>query len=202
MNNKGMTVIELLVAFTLLMLVSIGLFRFITIIKEDLQNKNAIKELTDYSNIMNNKIHEGLIKEKPFTFAYKNDYSDNFICKSTETCTISNNVLTTKISNKTKELNLDNLCLNKYPCLVYTYLENSEIKEKTIIFNLSKVDLEYGIKYDKVFEPLPEYAVFLKENKPKIEIDNRNFLIINYPFYIVGDNNNYGFKIAYKVGLK
>ena len=199
MNNKGMTLIELLVAFTLLMIITIGLYSLITSVKTDLQEKTKIKQLSDYSNLVNSKIHLDLIKNKPFTIVYKNDKSDNYICKSKGNCSIKNDIVTTSYNDKNNSLDLAKTCTT-FPCSVFFYLKDNKIQYNTIMIETSK-DKGLGIKYNNIFESMPyqKEIRFLEEDKVYIDIDKDNYFIINFPYYIVGYDTNFGFKIAYEV---
>ena len=44
LNNKGMTLIELLVCFTLLIIISLGIFNLILEVRKDLDDKQIIKD--------------------------------------------------------------------------------------------------------------------------------------------------------------
>ena len=204
LNNKGMTLIELLVCFTLLIIISFGIFNLILEVRKDLDSKQIIKEYTEYSNNINNKIHYDLIKNKPFVIAYKKSVNDTFICKysNNTSCSIIGDAISVNYGSNNKiSSSLDELC-TVYPCAVYGYVnQNNDISFKTIAINKgekinnSKI---YGIKYDKTYESIPndEYINFNKD-KSTVEIDDKGFFVISFSFSMKDNDKDYGFKIAY-----
>ena len=200
LNNKGMTLIEVLVSFTLLMIITISLYSLITRVRLDLLEKEKSDDLITYSDTLNTKIHTDLIKIKPFAIIYKNSESDSFICKNKEICTIQNDVLTINYNGKKASTDLTKICYKTYPCALISYIKDDNIVFKELILNINNKEIGYGIRYDGIFEPIPNSkdVVFnTKEERVLIEVDNNNFFVINFPLYLVGDNNNYGFRIAY-----
>ena len=71
LNNKGMSLIELILSFFAFMVIIIGVYNLILDSKETLKNKEVIKNITDYSSFKNDDIHYNLITNKPFTFVIK-----------------------------------------------------------------------------------------------------------------------------------
>ena len=53
MNNKGMTLVELLVTFSLLLVIIVGMFNLIMEVKNDFDDKRIGKDFTEYSSNMN-----------------------------------------------------------------------------------------------------------------------------------------------------
>lgn len=80
-NNKGMTLVELLVTFSLLMVIVVGMFNLILDFKLDFDNKKIARDFTEYSDFINNDIHLDLIKNKPFAFAIKESNDDAWHCE-------------------------------------------------------------------------------------------------------------------------
>ena len=204
LNNKGMTLIELLVCFTLLIIISLGIFNLILEVKKDLDDKQIMKNYTEYSNNLNNKIHYDLIKNKPFVITYKNSVNDTWICKysNNSLCDVSNGVISVSSGSlKKTSPSMEKLCF-VYPCAVYGYVDkNNSISFKTIAINkgdkINNTSI-YGIKYDGVYESIlnEEYINFNKD-KTKIEIDDKGFFTINFSFSMKVNDKDYGFKIAY-----
>ena len=62
MNNKGMTLVELIVTFSLLMIIIVGMFNLIMDVKGNLDDKKMAKELTEYSSTVGNQIQYDLIR--------------------------------------------------------------------------------------------------------------------------------------------
>lgn len=197
MNNKGMTLVELLVTFSLLLVLVIGMFNLILEVKFQLDEKQIAKDLTEYSSVINNDIHYDLLRNKPFAIAYKNKSSDNWVCNANkeETCngntagyTFKPEDFTTGITKSTTELN--DSCNNIYPCAVYAYVSGSTIEFKTIalneatknITNTTKEDdkkllSKHGIYYDGVYESIPDQEFI--EVKGEFIMDSNGKLIKN-----------------------
>lgn len=62
LNNKGLTIIELIITFAILMLVILGMLKVITDIKSDVGNKSFAREMLDYKNTMTKTIYDDVIK--------------------------------------------------------------------------------------------------------------------------------------------
>ena len=197
MNNKGMTLIEVLVAFSLLLVITLGLFELVTKVGSELNDKKQIKQISDYNDTINRKIHTDLIKKAPFTVAYKNKKEESFTCKSKGSCNINNNSFTTSYNSKSITLDLDKICSSTYPCLVYTYIEDNEIKHKNLVININNEKLEYGVGYNDIFEAPLNQDIRFGTERIYLTVDEKGFLVIDYPVYLIGNNTNFGFKIAY-----
>lgn len=226
MNNKGMTLVELLVTFSLLLVLVIGMFNLILEVKFQLDEKQIAKDLTEYSSVINNEIHYNLLRNKPFAIAYKNrtDSSWNCITKSGAQCKENDEktafIFDSSATNGSKLLSkLDESCQNIYPCAVYAYESGESISYKTIALNEAGSNskdndllLKHGIYYNDVYESIPdqefievrgEYIVNsdgtpIPNTRKKLEIKIENGLfIIDFPIYIIENDKNYGFKIAY-----
>lgn len=204
LNNKGMTLIELLVCFTLLIIISLGIFNLILEVRKDLDDKQIIKDYTEHSNNLNNKIHYDLIKNKPFVIAYKESVNDTWICKYSNNtlCNVEGDFFSVSNGSLNKmSPSLEKLC-SVYPCAIYGYIDkNNSISFKTIAINegeeINNTNI-YGIKYDGVYESIPnEKYINFNKDKTKIEIDDKGFFVINFSFNIKGNDKDYGFKIAY-----
>ena len=227
MNNKGMTLVELLVTFSLLLVLVIGMFNLILEVKFQLDEKQIAKDLTEYSSVINNEIHYNLLRNKPFAIAYKNAINDTWHCSANDQGTCEGNAagyvfasskleITLK-ETKSKE-DLESLCQNIYPCAVYAYVSGDSISYKTIALNeagtngTSKLLSKHGIYYNDVYESVPDQefvevrgkyfinsnGTLVENTGEKLEIKMENGLfIINFPIYIIENDKNYGFKIAY-----
>ena len=203
LNNSGMTLVELLVTFSLVMIMAIGIFNLVLEVRKDLDEKEVMKNYTTYSNDINNKIHYDLIRNKPFVIAYKNSETDNWFCKYSDNsnCNVTNDILSVTYKNKSKDsFSLNSLC-TIYPCAIYGYLDkNNEISFKAISINknIDNTNKKYGIKYNDTFESVPdEKDIDFKKDDTKIEIDDKGFFVINISFFMKGNNRDFGFKIAY-----
>ncbi len=227
MNNKGMTLVELLITFSLLMIIIVGMFNLILDAKIDLDNQQITKDITEYSNFLNNDIHYDLLTKKPFAIAIKQNASTNWYLDYNKSYTINNDcgsgdnscgivdgILKVKVSKQeennilniqgTKDLN--EMCNNYYPCVVYAYYDSVSSEKvngaivpsySVIAANKDKTDDKYGIKYNNTFERLPNQKyIDFKKTDFTIQIEDY-FLVIEYPIYIIGSDVNYGFKVSY-----
>lgn len=150
MNNKGMTLIELLITFSLLMIIVVGMFNLILDAKSDLDNKQITKDFLEYSNFINSDIQYDLMNRKPVAVAIKKTEADTWTCTYSDAYAIINNC--TIVDNKfqfnnvslvlpnignnikiTGELDLSStsVCHDIYPCAVYAYLNSSDINNTT-----------------------------------------------------------------------
>lgn len=226
MNNKGMTLVELLVTFSLLLVLVIGMFNLILEVKFQLDEKQIAKDLTEYSSVINNEIHYNLLRNKPVAIAYKNTTDSSWSCITKSGAPCSENDQKTGFifdsSLKTgSELssNFDKSCQNIYPCAVYAYVSGDSISYKTIALNEAGSNskdndllLKHGIYYNDVYESIPDQefievrgdyimdsdGIPIPKTGEKLEIKIENGLfIINFPIYIIENDKNYGFKIAY-----
>ena len=60
-NNKGMTLVELLVTFSLLLIIVVGLYNLILEVKFQIEDKQIVKDTIEYSSLINNEIHYNLL---------------------------------------------------------------------------------------------------------------------------------------------
>lgn len=77
MNNKGMTLVEVLVTFSLLMVIVVGMFNLILDVKSDLDEQQTAKDFAEFSNLINHDIHMDLLKNKPFAIAIRKIEADS-----------------------------------------------------------------------------------------------------------------------------
>ena len=52
LNNKGITLVEVIVSFALLMIILVGLFNIIMEVKSDVTDKQMEKEFKEYKEIL------------------------------------------------------------------------------------------------------------------------------------------------------
>ena len=227
MNNKGMTLVELLVTFSLLLVLVIGMFNLILEVKFQLDEKQIAKDLTEYSSVINNEIHYNLLRNKPVAIAYKNTTDSSWSCitKSGDQCSENDQktafifVQSETTGSIFKNILEDDYCKNIYPCAVYAYVSGDSISYKTIALNEAGSNskdndllLKHGIYYNDVYESIPDQefievrgdyimdsdGIPIPKTGEKLEIKIENGLfIINFPIYIIENDKNYGFKIAY-----
>lgn len=178
MNNKGMTLVELIVTFSLLMIVVIGMFNLIMDVKGNLDDKKMAKELIEYSSTVGHQIQYDFIKNDVITIAYK-EYDDSDagwqikrLVKEDGKYGVNEITLTSSGTAQfdedgTGEFKLSKATLEKqcqfiFPCVVYSYKTDEKVKLKTIAINIPDTikpsgtpKEKLGIYYDDVFEALP-----------------------------------------------
>ena len=153
MNNKGMTLVELLITFSLLMIIVVGMFNLILDVKMDLDDKQIGKDISEYSNFLNSDIHYELITRRPIAIAIKTTPSGNWNIKyntiydNDEDCGTEENPIpcgingdnfrvnsTYKDGTKTVTItgtkNIANVCSNFFPCAVYTYYDSQAVNNQ------------------------------------------------------------------------
>ena len=62
LNNKGITLVEVIVSFALLMIILVGLFNIIMEVKSSITEKQMEKEFRDFDNLMIARIQKDLIE--------------------------------------------------------------------------------------------------------------------------------------------
>lgn len=224
MNSKGMTIVELIVTFALLLVIVVGLYNVILEVKFNIDDKRIAKSLTEYSAVMNNDIHYNLLRDKPFAIAIKDRPISAWTCTASASgdCEMSGNTVNVKSGSFTGSYNISTVCKDIYPCAIYFYVSNSAIKQKVIALNndnkehtikdLRVKGILYGDAGSPLYEPIPdsEYVEIkdinlidpdtnenvATENRPYIRVRS-NIIVINYALYVIEDDHNYGFKIAY-----
>lgn len=236
MNNKGMTLVELLITFALLMVIVVGMFNLILDLRLDLDNKKTVKEYIEYSDFVNHDIQYNLVTRKPLAVAISSNgtnwncyysglyYHDNdCVVKTDGTFEVDVRLLlgddqlvkgVTNVKNK-------DLCNDIYPCAIYAYYNKNDVatsnRDTAINVNFDAIALnvpqtlegnklgEYGIKYGKMFEAIPSQKYIDKRiinGSIEFDSDNKNLdgqrnLIIHFPLYMTGNDQNYGFDIVY-----
>ena len=77
LNNKGMTAVELLVTFTILSVVVVGLFDMVLNYKDKEQQKSIKSSIIDYENKLQKTIQDDFIKGHLTTVKLEDTESDN-----------------------------------------------------------------------------------------------------------------------------
>ena len=218
MNNKGMTLVELIVTFSLLMIIIVGMFNLIMDVKGNLDDKKMAKELTEYSSTVGNQIQYDLIRRSVISIGYK-DYEDGSwtvleqVNNTVKLETLINDTDSAQFSGSSAVktvTELNEMCKNIFPCVVYSCLnENNDADFKTIAINIPKTinpsgepKDKFGIYYDSVFEALP-YQENVDMSLPKSSDDDEKYVSLsedmfsmNIPIKIIDQEGNYGFKVV------
>ncbi len=82
LNNKGITLVEVIVSFALLMIILVGLFNIIMEVKSDVTDKQMEKEFKDFDNLMIARIQGDLIKNKVISCDNPTDNNKSIRCSS------------------------------------------------------------------------------------------------------------------------
>lgn len=90
LNNKGITLVEVIVSFALLMIILVGLFNIIMEVKSDVTDKQMEKEFKDFDNLMIARIQGDLIK------------------KGVKNCTVSSDAKSVSCDNNKITIKIDN----------------------------------------------------------------------------------------------
>ena len=217
MNNKGMTLVELIVTFSLLMIIIVGMFNLIMDVKGNLDDKKMAKELTEYSSTVGNQIQYDLIRRGVISIGYKDSDDGGWsvlerVNNTVELETLINDTDSAQFSDSNDDKNaqkLNEMCKNIFPCVVYSYFDESEeVKFETIAINILKTinpsgapKDKFGIYYDGVFEALP-YQENVDMSLPKSSDDEKyvslseDMFSMNIPIKIIDQEGNYGFKVV------
>ena len=145
LNNKGITLVEVIVSFALLMIILVGLFNIIMEVKSDVTDKQMEKEFKDFDNLMIARIQGDLIKNSVTECSLNGD--KNATCGG-KTISLANGKITYNgilvYSNKNnieiKELNGQKVLIIIYQ---YGYMEEDTADFPfgfTIIHPLSKIN--------------------------------------------------------------
>ena len=224
MNNKGMTLVELIVTFSLLMIIIVGMFNLIMDVKGNLDDKKMAKELTEYSSTVGNQIQYDLIRRSVISIGYKDsdDGGWSVLERVNNTVKLKTLISDTDLaqfsdSNDDKSaLQLNEMCKDIFPCVVYSYegeplndTGSVKVKFETIAINIPKTinpsgdsKYKFGIYYDNVFEALP-YQENVDMTLPESSDDYEKYVSLsedifsmNIPIKIIDQEGNYGFKVV------
>lgn len=218
MNNKGMTLVELIVTFSLLMIIIVGMFNLIMDVKGNLDDKKMAKELTEYSSTVGNQIQYDLIRRSVISIGYKDSDDGGWsvlerVNNTVELKTLINDTDLAQFSGSNDDKSaqqLNEMCKDIFPCVVYSYFDESEeAKFETIAINIPETinpsegsKDKFGIYYDNVFEALP-YQENVDMSLPKSSENNEKYVSLsedmfsmNIPIKIIDQEGNYGFKVV------
>lgn len=222
MNNKGMTIVELIVTFSLLLVIVVGMFNLITDVKLELENKQIGKDFTEYSSTIGSKIQYDFLNSKVGSIAFKNNSGNEWSCVNSSGPCVDGTNGEYEFGNESITFGaLNSMCKDITPCIVYSYKDGSANKTRVIGLNIKPNEsgalAKYGIYYNDVFEAIPDQdyveiknVINVSESDaeedvvaklPEARYDNGLF-VIDFPFYLVDNNKNYGFKIVYSFDTK
>ncbi len=78
MNNKGMTIVELILTFAVLMVIVVGLLEVVLEAKQDVTDSNYVKQMEEYRTLVTKTIQDDLIKKKLTSVSISNPRSATF----------------------------------------------------------------------------------------------------------------------------
>lgn len=173
LNRKGMTAIELLLTFTILSFVVVGLFDIVLNYKDKEQRESVRNTIFDYENKLQKTIQDDLIK-KHLTYVTIDDYSDE------------NKISATMEYDESISYNSDSTDVN----LPVKLVGFSPVPTGKLVINFSTNTISYGYNDNIIDYPVPfsDENNNLKINKDKTYIEikegemNNSFLAINISF--------------------
>lgn len=139
LNNKGITLVEVIVTFALLMIILVGLFNIILDVKSDVSDRQMIKDFKDYDNLMITRIQ------------------GDFITKQVTGCnSISDKALKCNYKDDTKEKEIAIVNgSNGYPVIKYNGVEyevpNSDVltfdTANRIVYNNNIITIHFKYRF-------------------------------------------------------
>lgn len=185
MNNKGITLVELIISFALLMIIVIGMMSIIMNIKTNYNEKEFVKEMVEYKSTVTQIIEKDLIEKG---INKTNPLSD---CMNFAEGEVSECKTIHFKDNTTVELRIG--------------LSNTINDNDSNIFTITYNDIKYKISNADIIDFLDNrYMQVDNEQKVEIKISNDgNYLIINIPYFEIDKyDKNLGIKIIYPIFLQ
>lgn len=211
LNNKGMTLVELLITFSLLLVIVVGMFNLIMEIKFELDDRQIAKEFTEYSATINNEIHYKLLESNPFAILIKQQhdvFDDGWICyynsagscmKDASTGGFTFKHTASGLSSGKLGTDLNQMCEDIFPCSIYVYKSGNGLAYTPIALNIGGTNIisttsekeeailkKHGIYYNNVFESIPnqEYVSFFPDEEEVIDKENIGMKMVGDVFVI------------------
>lgn len=132
MNNKGLTIVELIVTFGLLMVLIVGLLEIVLESKSDVSDKQFMKDMNEFRNILTKTIQDDLIMNK---------------VSSVGDCTLSKCVIV--VGDKQKTLQVSGKTIS-YDGINYEIPHSKDIDMGDISIGVNNQILVIDIPYYKV----------------------------------------------------
>ena len=203
MNNKGMTLVELLVTFSLAMVIIIGMFNLILDVKSDLDSKQTSSKFIEFSNIESHEIHMNLLKDKPIAVAtrpidkngywhcyYSGKYLSKQVCTDENCvdreCRVSGtrfkfsfddatvNGETISVSADTGSTSIDDMCSHFYPCVIYAYFDPSDVADGSVEASFKVI--AFNRDREKTDEFGNKYGLGIKYDKSFEKLPEQKYL--------------------------
>ena len=189
-NNKGMTVVELVLSFAILIILVLGMLRLVLEVKDTMYGEQVYKDLTEYSSNLNYVIHRDFL---------------------------SNNVI--DIVRVFPKDDLTDYCPEEGEVMCYTFMFDYSFedgtKEKNIVVNFDSNTINYGGTLYQV--PYKEEVIIANNNlsfadsseSSKCSIESYisktdNFINIHVPIYYREDyhcDHTFGLDIIHPIGV-
>lgn len=171
LNNKGTSLVELVITFAILMILVVGMLELIMNLKNDASSKAFGKKMMEYRSNITELIESDLIRLK---YSYLTDD-----CSLTEY--EKSNVIVCK-NLHFKDGTVNELKINLTTKIIRYHNLNYDIPNSDFIEFLD----------NRVYAQNP-----LNSSLDVTIVDKNNMLIINVPYFEIDQKDNYGFKIVY-----
>ena len=183
-NNKGMTVVELVLSFAILIILVLGMLRLVLEVKDTMYEEQVYKDLTEYSSNLNYVIHKDFLNNNVNDAVYVDPGYEN--CPNEE----------------------DIMCYT----FTFDYPFEDGTYEKNIVVNFKSNTINYGKTLYQV--PYKDEVIIANVNNIYFEdgkcntnaiIDNDdNFIKIQIPIYYREDyhcDHAFGLNIIHPIGV-
>ncbi len=168
LNNKGMTLVEVVVTFGLLIFIVFGMLQLVVSLKTKASTTIYEKGMLEFTSILNMELQNDIITL---------NYVSSSDCTNVSSPTIVCKNISFKDENKQLLINLNSK-------IIQYDGKNYEIPSKDMIeFRDSRVYNQNPVNH--------ELDVYIE--------DDTEYLTINVPFFEIGTDTNYGFKIVHPI---
>ncbi len=174
MNNKGITLVELIISFALLMVVVIGMLNIIMSVRTNYNEKSFATNMLEFKTTMTETIEKDLIKKE---LNASNPISD---CPNVDTGIYECKVLNFKDGD--------------------TYELRIGLQENIVYYGKVSQTIKYEIPNKDFIEFLDSRTNSNDIANVEIKVEN-GFLKINVPYFEIDKDVNYGFKIIHPISL-
>ena len=175
LNNKGLSVVELIVVFVILMIIVMGMLEIIIDLKSTSTDKQFEKELLEFNSVLKKTFYDDLIKK---------DYTSMSTCTNTGITTTGIQFIECKklifSDGSSKELLID-------------------LKTRSIYYDSIKYDMP-----DKGMFEFKDRRIFYNDHDHEMDVyieEVNDCLVINIPYYIIDEKPNYGIKIIHAINI-
>lgn len=178
LNNSGITVVELVVTFALVMIIVVGMLDIIAELKDASSEKILQRQLLEYNSTITQIIQDDLIRKKAIGVSACPNNQKQKLCYN---IAFDGGVSKQLIINMVSDLETKKYI--SYDGIIYPLPQQSltEFRDSAVLYNPS--------------------GNLNEINNVEIKIDSNNFLHIYIPFFVVDDETNHGIDIVYPIGL-